>query len=158
MGTQDTKQILLTCSVQVANNLLKMKATFILFVVAAVAHGLPQNFGGGLGGNSFSGGNSLISGRSSQQGARGLGGAGRFGQNLAPTNPKSRFGPRFYGQGLENPFAMPVNPFLANRAQAIIRNLPSALARVDIDGEISITNQFGQEVEVFDRFGREFDL
>ena len=107
---------------------------FILFVVAAVAHGLPQNFGGGFGGNSFSGGssfgggNSLSSGQSSQRGGSGFGGTGGFRQNLTPTNPKAHFGPRFYGRGLENPFAFPVNRFEAQRVQNIIRHLPKALA------------------------------
>ncbi|KAA0187115.1 hypothetical protein HAZT_HAZT009228 [Hyalella azteca] len=73
----------------------------------------------------------------------------------ATGNPGNPWGPRAYGMGLNNPWAIPVNPFLMRRALALVNSVPGALVRVDVDGEVAITNQFGQEVDILDGFGNE---
>ncbi|KAF2360679.1 hypothetical protein FHG87_008575 [Trinorchestia longiramus] len=82
------------------------------------------------------------------------GAAGPAAGGAAPRtgNP---WGPRAYGMGLNNPWALPPNPFMMQRAVALVNQVPGALVRVDVDGSISITNQFGQEVDIVDNFGNE---
>jgi len=74
-------------------------------------------------------------------GAGGLPGFGITG------NP---YGEKFYGMGLNNPLSLWPNPIEIHQAQQITRMFPNTLARVDPDGEVAITNRFGQEIDIED--------
>jgi len=74
-------------------------------------------------------------------GAAGLPGFGITG------NP---YGEKFYGMGLNNPLSLWPNPIEIHQAQQITRMFPNTLARVDPDGEVAITNKFGQEIDIED--------
>ena len=78
--------------------------------------------------------------------------AGGAATGNRPVNP---YGPRVYGMGLNNPWALPPSPFVMQRALALLNTVPGALLRVDVDGDITFTNQFGQEVDIVDNFGNE---
>ncbi|XP_050692801.1 uncharacterized protein LOC126983766 [Eriocheir sinensis] len=67
------------------------------------------------------------------------------------------YGPKVYGMGAKNPLALPPNPFVIQRALAVANSVPNVLVRLDLNGEITLTNQFGQEVDVVDAFGREIE-
>jgi len=62
------------------------------------------------------------------------------------------WGAKAYGQGLNNPWAVPVNPTSMQFMLNIANTLPGTLVRVDPDGEIELTDQFGQEID-FDHLG-----
>ncbi|XP_045120806.1 uncharacterized protein LOC123510079 [Portunus trituberculatus] len=86
------------------------------------------------------------------------GGAVGAGGAAAPPTPVN-YGPKVYGAGANNIYAMPPHPFVMQRAVAIANSIPNLLVRLDIDGEVTLTNQFGQDVDqLVDQFGREIDL
>nr|XP_053650302.1 uncharacterized protein LOC128700868 isoform X1 [Cherax quadricarinatus] len=65
-------------------------------------------------------------------------------------------GPAFYGPGLNNPLAVPLNPLVAQQAQRIAAANPNIRVFVDVDGSAHFTDQFGREVEeIIDEFGRD---
>merc|ERR1719187_2103900 len=103
----------------------------VLVLVAAVsAQGGPRQ--GGFGGQGGVGG----------AGGRAGGGAGGlFG-------PPKNYGPKVYGPGANNRFAIPPNPFLMQRALAIANQVPGALIFLDNTGEISFTDRFGREADI----------
>ncbi|CAL4125977.1 unnamed protein product [Meganyctiphanes norvegica] len=72
-----------------------------------------------------------------------------------PAAPQRNWGPKAYGPGLNNPLACPPNPFFMERALSIVNRVPNTLVRVETNGEISITDQFGREAEILDVFGRD---
>ncbi|XP_045581513.1 uncharacterized protein [Procambarus clarkii] len=73
---------------------------------------------------------------------------------LAPG--QQNLGPAFYGPGLNNPLAVPLNPLVAQQAQRIAATNPNIRVFVDIDGTAHFTDQFGREVEeILDEFGRD---
>ncbi|CAL4083189.1 unnamed protein product, partial [Meganyctiphanes norvegica] len=136
---------------------------YVLFALVAMAVASPQfnnqrpgsvGIGipaptSGFGGSQPGGGSGAFGGPSA-----GVGGpaAGGFGRSAAP---QRNWGPKAYGPGLNNPFAFPPNPFFMKRALAIVNRVPGTLVRVETNGEISITDQFGREAEVLDAFGRD---
>ncbi|XP_069946263.1 uncharacterized protein [Cherax quadricarinatus] len=70
--------------------------------------------------------------------------------------PVQNYGPNFFGPGLNNPLAVPVNPLVAQQAQRIAAANPNIRVFVDIDGSAHFTDQFGREVdEILDEFGRD---
>ena len=83
----------------------------------AVCHCVPQSLIVAGGGHRFGGG--------AQAGIGGT--AGVQGPPLRPTNPKARFGSNFFGEGLENPFAFPVNPIVEHRAKLLAKQFPHVL-------------------------------
>merc|ERR1711970_189635 len=143
-----------------------MKAAIILLLIGVVAAQRPiptgRQFGGGnFGGGGFGGGGS--GGRSRQNIGGGFGGnsVGGFGGGpcafIQAAYPGQRrdWGPKAYGLGLNNPCAIPPNPFLMQRAMALANRVPNTLVRVDTQGEIELTDQFGREAKVIDHFGRD---
>merc|ERR1711970_35874 len=132
-----------------------------------------QNSGGGfVNGDRFGGGGSGFSsgGRGFGSGGNGFGSGGRgFGGNsvggfgggpcafiqAAYPGPRRDWGPKAYGLGLNNPCAIPPNPFLMQRAMALANRVPNTLLRVDTQGEIELTDKFGREAKVYDHFGRD---
>merc|ERR1711970_348729 len=161
-----------------------MKAAIILLLVgeaAAQRHGNRQ-FGGGGGGNRFGGGRNrpMAGHRNTGGGGDGFGdgfssgaggfpsggggfpsGAGGFGLNPCShiarvyAGQRRDWGPKAYGLGLNNPCAIPPNPFLMQRAIALTQRVPNTLVRVDPNGEIELTDKFGKEAKVIDAFGRD---
>merc|ERR1711908_56942 len=85
-----------------------------------------------------------------QMGGNAFGGAGGA---MAMTSPIGRamwgntrnWGPTAYGPGLNNRWAVPVNPFQMQQAINMATMIPGTLVRVDTDGEIDLTDQFGHE-------------
>ncbi|XP_076035200.1 uncharacterized protein LOC143021507 [Oratosquilla oratoria] len=61
---------------------------------------------------------------------------------------------RIYGPGVNNRFFKP-NPFQLQYAQQIANLVPQALIRINLDGSIDITDQYGRKADVVDQFGRE---
>jgi len=57
------------------------------------------------------------------------------------------WGPKAYGPGLNNPWAVPVNPFQMESMLNLAETSPHLLVRADVDGELSFTNKFGMEVD-----------
>ncbi|KAK8378390.1 hypothetical protein O3P69_011105 [Scylla paramamosain] len=113
--------------------------------------------------NAFGAGHTGAAGGAAGGGAGAAGGAaggavgGAGGAPAAPT--PVNYGPKVYGAGANNLFAMPPNPFIIQRAVTIANHVPNVLVRLDIDGEVTLTNQFGQEIDqVVDQFGRELEL
>lgn len=155
-----------------------MKAAIILCLVGlAVAQ---QGFGGGgfggssggrFGGSSgagFGGGNSnRFTGRNANRPSTGFGpSTGGFGGPAGFFNPCARieamfagqrrdWGPKAWGPGLNNPCAFPPNPILMERALALAAQVPGTLVKVDTDGEVELTTQFGREANVIDVWGRD---
>merc|ERR1712212_1100810 len=159
-----------------------MKAAIILLLIGVVAAQRPiptgRQFGGGnFGGGGFGGGGSGGGGSGFSSGGRGFGSGGNgfgsggrgFGGNsvggfgggpcafiqAAYPGPRRDWGPKAYGLGLNNPCAIPPNPFLMQRAMALANRVPNTLVRVDTQGEIELTDQFGREAKVIDHFGRD---
>ncbi|CAL4117328.1 unnamed protein product, partial [Meganyctiphanes norvegica] len=90
--------------------------------------------------------------------ARSLTGGVAAGAAAAPAapviaNPLADFGQGFFGQGLNNPAAFPVNRQFVPTAQQILRTRPNLRVRVDTFGQLTFTNEFGVEVEVEDQCG-----
>merc|ERR1719244_2107636 len=102
-----------------------MKAAIIALALVVVATASPQGIGLG--------------------GGRALGGGSALGRDPRFIN----WGPKAYGPGLRNNLAIPVNPFFMRRALQIVNRVPGTLARVETNGEITITDQFGNEAEYF---------
>ncbi|KAK3852329.1 hypothetical protein Pcinc_041082 [Petrolisthes cinctipes] len=48
------------------------------------------------------------------------------------------YGPKVYGQGALNRWALPPNPLSMSRALAFVERFPGALVRLDLDGELTI--------------------
>jgi len=71
------------------------------------------------------------------------------------TNPVNPYGPKVFGMGLNNPWALPPNPLLMQRALSVLNSTPGALLRVDTDGSLQFTDRFGQDVDITDNFGNE---
>ncbi|MCL4165802.1 UNVERIFIED_CONTAM: hypothetical protein GTU68_007053 [Idotea baltica] len=70
-----------------------------------------------------------------------------------PVNP---YGPKAYGPGLNNPYALPPNQFLMQRALSFANAQPGLLVRVEVNGEITLTDRFGKEVDaLYDKFGND---
>ncbi|KAK8722653.1 hypothetical protein OTU49_012147, partial [Cherax quadricarinatus] len=70
--------------------------------------------------------------------------------------PVQNYGPNFFGPGLNNPLAIPLNPLVAQQAQRISATNPNIRVFVDVDGSAHFTDQFGREVEeILDEFGRD---
>jgi len=57
------------------------------------------------------------------------------------------WGPKAYGPGLNNPWAVPVNSFQMESMLNLAETSPHLLVRADVDGELSFTNKFGMEVD-----------
>ncbi|XP_045581512.2 uncharacterized protein [Procambarus clarkii] len=88
-------------------------------------------------------------------GARSAAPAAGAAGGLAPTQ-QPNYGPSFFGPGLNNPLAVPINPLVAQQAQRIASFNPNIRVFVDIDGSVQFTDQFGREVEeILDEFGRD---
>jgi len=69
------------------------------------------------------------------------------------------WGAKAYGQGLNNPWAVPVNPIQMQAMVKMAESFPNLLVRVDVDGEMQFTNQFGMEVDSpFDAYENAFDF
>lgn len=51
---------------------------------------------------------------------------------VAGATPGNPWGPKAYGMGLNNPWALPPNPFLMRRALALINSVPGALVVSEI--------------------------
>lgn len=81
-------------------------------------------------------------------------GAGAGAAARQPVN----YGPKVYGPGANNLWALPPNPFTIQRAVAIANAVPNVLVRLDTNGEVVLTNTYGQEVEVQDSFGRDIEI
>merc|ERR1712128_378793 len=115
--------------------------------------GFSSSGGSGFGG--FGGGNGLRS--SGGFGGRSVGGFGGPCAFIQAAYPGQRrnYGPKAYGLGLNNPCAIPPNPFLMQRALALANRVPNTLVRVDTQGEIELTDKFGREAKVIDHFGRD---
>jgi len=112
--------------------------------------------GGGFGNNEIGGGFGGGSGFSS--GSPGFGGPPSpcgFIQRMYSGIQRRDWGPKAYGLGLNNPCAIPPNPFLMERAVALSNRVPGTLVRVDPNGEIELTDKFGREAKVIDHFGRD---
>lgn len=62
------------------------------------------------------------------------------------------YGPKAYGMGLNNPYSRHPNPWEMEAALQMVKTFPNLLVRVDPDGDIAITNRFGQEVDEEDNF------
>merc|ERR1719446_1489534 len=101
-----------------------------------------SSFGGGMATNSFGGGMAT----NSFAGASPIGG---MGGAMAPRGMQwgntRNWGPTAYGPGLNNQWAVPVNPFQMQQAINLANMIPGTLVRVDTDGEIELTDRFGQE-------------
>ncbi|XP_076035187.1 uncharacterized protein LOC143021504 [Oratosquilla oratoria] len=85
-------------------------------------------------------------------------GAGQAaGGAQAPTvvipNPQHNFGPSFFGPGLNNPRALPANPFMTQQAKLVVSQLPNVRVFVDVDGTIRFTDEYGRDVEVVNELG-----
>lgn len=57
------------------------------------------------------------------------------------------YGPKAYGPGLNNPWAVPVNEFQMQNMLRMAEQFPHLLVRAETDGELSFTNRFGMEVD-----------
>jgi len=57
------------------------------------------------------------------------------------------WGAKAYGMGLNNPWAVPVNPIQMQAMVKVAESFPNLLVRVDVDGDMQFTNQFGMEVD-----------
>merc|ERR1711970_450582 len=116
-------------------------------------NGFGNEVGIGIG-SSFGSGNSF----GSETGFRSGGG---FGLNPCSSiarvysGQRRDWGPKAYGLGLNNPCAIPPNPFLMERPIALTQRVPGTLVRVDPNGEIELTDKFGKEAKVIDAFGRD---
>ncbi|CAL4144567.1 unnamed protein product [Meganyctiphanes norvegica] len=157
-----------------------MKAAILLLLLGVVAaqHGSNsassrQGFGGGGFGNrpsSFRSGGGGFGGRSAGGSGGGFGGGsgGGFGGGFGSPfgNPcgyisrmysgmRRDWGPKAYGMGLNNPCAIPPNPFKMQRAVSLTRRVPGTLVRVDPDGDIEITDQVGREAKIVDVWNRD---
>merc|ERR1712106_995717 len=89
-----------------------------------------------------------------EQGGSGFGGPCAYIQAAYP-GQRRNYGPKAYGLGLNNPCAIPPNPFLMQRALALANRVPNTLVRVDTQGEIELTDKFGREAKVIDHFGQD---
>jgi len=77
----------------------------------------------------------------------GMGAAtGAGGLGLQWGNTKD-YGPKAYGPGLNNPWAVPVNEFQMQTMLQMADQFPHLLVRAETDGELSFTNRFGMEVD-----------
>ncbi|XP_064082830.1 H/ACA ribonucleoprotein complex subunit 1-like [Macrobrachium nipponense] len=112
---------------------MKTIALVLVLVAAASAQLGGGNFGGGAGGNV----------------AGGAGGAGGLTGGLGGLfGPPRNYGPKVYGPGANNRFALPPNPILMERALAIVNQVPGALIFLDTNGEIKFTDRFGREADI----------
>ncbi|XP_068207214.1 uncharacterized protein [Palaemon carinicauda] len=109
---------------------MKIIALVLVLVAAASAQ---------LGGGAFNGGG--LGGNQGAGAAAGGGLAGLFG-------PPRNWGPKVYGPGANNRFALPPNPLLMQRALAIAEQVPGALIFLDTNGEIKFTDRFGREADI----------
>jgi len=121
-----------------------MKSALVFILLVGVATAQFNNLGGGSMNTGFSAGAPTTGGA-----------AGATGGAAGGANTGNPWGARAYGMGLNNPWAIPPNPFMMRRALALIDTVPGALVRVDVNGQVEITNQFGQEVDIHDRFGND---
>ncbi|KAK4296164.1 hypothetical protein Pmani_031325 [Petrolisthes manimaculis] len=93
----------------------------------------------------------------------GLGGVqgGLVGQQAAlggvQTQPIN-WGPKVYGRGANNINAIPPQIFQMCNALRFVNSRPNVLIRLDLNGKIEVTDQFGEEYEQRDQFGREIDV
>ncbi|KAK4296165.1 hypothetical protein Pmani_031326 [Petrolisthes manimaculis] len=108
--------------------------------------------------NTFQGGNQGVGfGRS-------VGGVGGGGNMRGNTNwerllPEPiNYGPKVYGPGAMNRYAIQPNPFQMRRALNLVQNNPNAFVRVEMDGDIELTNQHGMELTARGPFGQKIDL
>merc|ERR1719154_557228 len=114
--------------------------------------GAPSNqFGGGAASNQFGGGAATSSfgggmATNSFAGASPIGGMGgaMASRGMQWGNTRN-WGPKAYGPGLNNQWAVPVNPIRMQYMLNIANSMPGTLVRVETNGEIEFTNQFGQE-------------
>jgi len=74
---------------------------------------------------------------------------------IATTTPY--YPAQFFGPGVDNPnpHVPRINPFIRQRALSVIAENPNVRVFVGVDGQAHFTNEFGQEVEVTDRFGND---
>jgi len=80
------------------------------------------------------------------------------GLGLSWGNTKA-YGPKAYGPGLNNPWAVPVNEFQMQSMLNLAEQFPHLLVRADVDGELSFTNRFGMEVDhPYENLGEAFDF
>ncbi|XP_066950939.1 uncharacterized protein [Macrobrachium rosenbergii] len=111
--------------------------TFQALVLVLVAAASAQLAGGA----GFGGGAGVGAGGAAAGGAAGGGLGGLFG-------PPRNYGPKVYGPGANNRFAIPPNPILIERALAIVNQVPGALIFLDVNGEIKFTDRFGREADI----------
>ncbi|KAB7494285.1 hypothetical protein Anas_06440 [Armadillidium nasatum] len=64
-------------------------------------------------------------------------------------------GPQFYGAGVNNPLALAPPPQVITSAREVVATNPNIRVRVNQDGRVEFTDQYGQELEVLDAFGRD---
>jgi len=60
------------------------------------------------------------------------------------------YGPKAYGMGLNNPWAIRPNPWQMEWALEVTKTFPNTLVRVDVDGEVAITDRYGKEIDFFE--------
>jgi|ERR1711915_520648 len=135
MGAEQPSGSILTASL-----IFNMRAAIILLLIGLAA-AAPQGFGGRSRGPSFRSG----------------GGGGPCGliRSVYGNQQRRNWGPKAYGLGLNNPCAIPPNPFFMQRAISLANRVPGTLVRVDPNGEIELTDQFGREANIIDAFGRD---
>ncbi|KAG7163188.1 putative gastrolith protein 18.2-like 2 [Homarus americanus] len=64
--------------------------------------------------------------------------------------------PSFFGPGLNNQAAIPVNPMVVQHANKVLATHPHLRVFVDVDGTARFTDIYGREVEeVLDQFGHD---
>ncbi|XP_042232780.1 uncharacterized protein LOC121873329 [Homarus americanus] len=68
---------------------------------------------------------------------------------------RQTLGPNFFGPGLNNRMAIPINPLVVQNANKVLSTRTGLRVFVDIDGSAHFTDQFGRETEVIDAFGRD---
>merc|ERR1719337_696450 len=73
-----------------------------------------------------------------------------------PVLTQAQLGTSFYGQGLNNPIAIPPPPFVLQRAQQLAATRPDVRVRVNADGTVELTDIYGHEYE--DPLGFEVSL
>jgi len=140
--------LVLTSSFSTNTNYLIMKVTAVLAALLGVAAAFPQLHTAPVDQLGAAPAPAGAAGQARQiQG--GLGGMGGFPGIGVQGNP---FGPKFYGMGLNNAWAIHPNPLEVAQAKHVTSLFPNTLARVDPDGEITYTNQFGMEIDLEDQF------
>jgi len=77
----------------------------------------------------------------------GAGVAGTGGRQMMRQN--TGLGNLVYGVGVNNPWAMPVNRFAASQMSRMAQAY-GMLVRVDLNGDMTMTDRFGREVDGFE--------